>query len=315
MAVGTAGIASADLVQQKADKDAASLLPPGQQTSLVLDCSGATAIACGGAAAGDNTGAVNNVTLYSCAPYNESGGEVVYVLTLGSESIVNVVLNINTAADLDLFLLGSCDESNCITASAGITNIESLSSCLQPGTYYIVVDGYNGAASSFSVSVTCTKAVCPPAGAETCGDAPDLCGDVNFETSTLGHVNDYDPGVGNTCTGYSASGPDIVYRLQIAPGGSVNLVFTELTYDASVYIVTDCNDPAGSCLVGSDCFPGVCDNFLDYTNTTGDCLVAYLIIDGFGGGSGVGQLSGSIDCCPPTANELSTWGQVKGLYR
>jgi len=48
----------------------------------LLDCSNAIAIQCGEVIEGDNTTSPNNVELYSCVGWNESGGEDVYEIIL-----------------------------------------------------------------------------------------------------------------------------------------------------------------------------------------------------------------------------------------
>jgi hypothetical protein len=54
-------------------------------------------------------------------------------------------------ADLDVFFLGSCDEADCLYYG----NSTFTTMCLDPGTYYIVVDGYNGATSDYTLTVDC----------------------------------------------------------------------------------------------------------------------------------------------------------------
>jgi hypothetical protein len=46
--------------------------------------------------------------------------------------------------DLDLFLLGSCEENDCLEASLGTSGNESVSAILPAGTYWVVVDGWSG---------------------------------------------------------------------------------------------------------------------------------------------------------------------------
>jgi hypothetical protein len=130
------------------------------------------------------------------------------------------------------------------------------------------------------------------------GGLDPLCGSFSLSTVTVGYQNDLNPGPGNGCTGRSASGPDLVFRTRVAPGGSVNLTWTEEDYDGSIYLVTDCGDIEGTCLAGSDCFPFPCDNSLSYTNQSGQFIDAFLVIDGFGGMAGTGLLQGQIDCDP-----------------
>jgi hypothetical protein len=67
--------------------------------------------------------------------------------------------------DLDLFLLGSCDETDCLYYSGTVGTEEIITGCLEPGTYYIVVDGYGssvpGAECPFEITVNCVECDCP----------------------------------------------------------------------------------------------------------------------------------------------------------
>ena len=47
--------------------------------------------------------------------------------------------------DLDLFLLGSCDENDCLDFSVDVTGLETVDGVdLPAGTYYVVVDDFSG---------------------------------------------------------------------------------------------------------------------------------------------------------------------------
>src|SRR5687768_7684900 len=81
---------------------------------------------------------------------------------------------------------------------------------------------------------------------ETCATATVLaCGNVNLPTNTVNAVNDYDQAA--ACTGFDSAGPDVVFKIVLASGAGLDLTF-DGPYDASIYLITDCNDPAGSCV-------------------------------------------------------------------
>jgi hypothetical protein len=125
-----------------------------------LDCTNATPIAC------DNTGMPNNVVNYSCTGLNENGGEVVYEIELPPGQCYELTITMTpSGCDLDLFFLGSCDEGDCLSYSAGVSTEVITTTCLEPGTYYIVVDGYGynppGAECPFTINVECVECECP----------------------------------------------------------------------------------------------------------------------------------------------------------
>jgi hypothetical protein len=148
----------------------------------LLDCSNAIPIQCGESVDGDNTNSPNNVELYSCTSWNEAGGEDVYEIYLDNFYQVDIEIS-NLAADLDVFLLTTCDEADC-TAN-GDTNINGG---FGPGTFYIVVDGYSGAASAYTLTVNCEL---PPEPDEEDGSICDffsVCYDWNFNESDWGFI-------------------------------------------------------------------------------------------------------------------------------
>ncbi len=134
-------------------------VPPVQYgTRGNLDCTSARTITCGETVSGDNSNGVNNVDHYSCSGWTESGPEEVWVLNLPGPDCWIVSVDIDpSGCDLDVFFLASCDEADCIDyGDSGF-----VTECLLPGTYYIVVDGYNGAECSYTLNVECETCECP----------------------------------------------------------------------------------------------------------------------------------------------------------
>lgn len=100
----------------------------------------------------------------------------------------------------------------------------------------------------------CDVVECPPPIAnDLCADAVQISAPGSGELS--GHLgfahDDYDPWA-PSCTGLSAAGKDVVYRVDLAPGDMVQLSYTQSETDASIYIVTDCNEVVTSCVAGAD---------------------------------------------------------------
>ncbi len=154
---------------------------PVPSGTRALDCTNAIPINCGDVVTGDNTGMPNNVDLYSCTTWDESGGEVVYEFVLPAGVCYEVTATISDLfADLDVFFLGSCDENDCLTYG----NTTYTTACLEPGTYYIVVDGYGGAESSFTLTVDCVECTCP---VPACCPFDNTIYEVDFNLDDGGH--------------------------------------------------------------------------------------------------------------------------------
>lgn len=102
----------------------------------------------------------NHLDTYSCVGWNESGPEKVYALTLPEGWTYDVtasVESIDPDTDLDIFFL---TKEGCAgdpaTNTAACDDLEVTQTNLAAGTYYIVVDGYNGAYGEYYLEVECT---------------------------------------------------------------------------------------------------------------------------------------------------------------
>ncbi len=126
-----------------------------------LDCTDAVALECGVPFTGNNLDGEDRVSLYSCEGnvlnVENNGPEKVHHFTLTQAETVTITLS-DLTANLELFLLGDCDRGACIDFSeaAGLQE-ESITASLDPGTYYLVVDGYNGATSEYTLTVDCAS--------------------------------------------------------------------------------------------------------------------------------------------------------------
>ncbi|MCD4699290.1 MAG: PPC domain-containing protein [Phycisphaerae bacterium] len=177
------------------------------------------------------------------------------------------------------------------------------------GTYYVVVTGYN---TSYVGDYILTATACPePEENDTCEGAIELpTGPIDFQVDLCLYVHDYSPGeYGASCTGYSADGPDAVYMVNLAPGGSIDVCENPADggyTDGSIYLITDCADPQGSCVVGDDSGNPEC---ISYVSVDGGLY--YLIIDTYSGCS-LMDITGIVS--NPTAAVSSDWGTVKAQY-
>ncbi len=124
-------------------------------------CSNAIVATCGNSYGGNNGMGGHNYSTYT---YNgqtatESGPENVYKITVAANTSLTVNLT-NLYGDLDLFLLGSCGGNNSVLALSGNSgsNNESMTmNNLPAGTYYIVIDGWNGCISNYLLSIICNN--------------------------------------------------------------------------------------------------------------------------------------------------------------
>ncbi|MDA3862718.1 MAG: phosphodiester glycosidase family protein [Deltaproteobacteria bacterium] len=100
---------------------------------------------------GDTTGKTEDIDLYSCnTSLDESGPELVYKFDLSQSGRISAwVTGDNGIVDIDIHLLSSLSLSgstaqDCLARAHKYIEVDNLS----PGTYYIVVDSYNGPAQA-----------------------------------------------------------------------------------------------------------------------------------------------------------------------
>ena len=140
-------------------------------TSALGKCDMFTNVTCGYSQTHSTVGAGNEFVLadYPGLPTTSAfdGPDLLFRLQITTKTNVQIVMNINTIGkDLDMFLL-----TNCLTPTmksyTGEPNAsiykEVIDVNLDPGFYFIVVDGYNSAqAGSFTLSVDCTATALEP---------------------------------------------------------------------------------------------------------------------------------------------------------
>ncbi len=155
-------IASAAYAERKVDPGASLIL------GGLLDCSAAVEMTCGETAVGNLVvPAAGNVDVYGCSGLTyESSPEAVYEICVAADGQLTVDMSYthdSSLNDLDLVLLGSCNEGDCLDMSTQTSGLETVTSAVTAGTYYVVVDGWGGRAdgSGHSVAVTC-DAPCTP---------------------------------------------------------------------------------------------------------------------------------------------------------
>jgi hypothetical protein len=123
---------------------------PTRTPTSWIDTSRAIRAHCLGVFTGDTTGKPNNAHHYGTLDWDESGPEDVYILVKTVTSDLTISLEYSTG-DLDVFLLYEPYPPALLKGGdSEITQRE-----LAPGTYYIVVDGFQGSMGPYRLTVNC----------------------------------------------------------------------------------------------------------------------------------------------------------------
>lgn len=112
---------------------------------------------CGQSYAGDTSSWPARANRYSCrSGWPETGPEAIYAVTLAETSDLTAQISYDGAvADLDLFLLTDANPDSCLAGEDAAMNLDGV----EAGSYYLVVDGYQGAAAPYSLHLACSAVV------------------------------------------------------------------------------------------------------------------------------------------------------------
>jgi hypothetical protein len=274
------------------------------------DCDGgpwgpceAVSIRCGETVEDTTVGGSDLIDVHTgCSNWDDRGPERVYVLRNAPAGKVHAdITAMQEGVDLDLFVHeDGCDPADCKHVGSHDVEFE-----YDPEkTTYLIVDGYKGAAGTFTLTVDCGREkVCDDEidndgdGLTDCDDTEDCncddpcqavpvhCGDV-IEDTTVGGTNKID--VHTNCSQWDDTGPERIYVLD--PGDAevgtlhANIVEMQQGMDLDIFVHEDGCEPETCKEMGShEAWCGV-DPGKKY----------YIIVDGYEGDEGTFTLE--INC-------------------
>ena len=215
---------------------------------------------------------------------NQIGPDGVYHInmTLSEPILGRITLNPIDSVDVSVYVVTNCDQipTSCVAGvdDFGVGESETVDFTIENQVdYYVIVDSSQEITEgSYDISIEEISLLpndrCPGY------DIPSLPYSTSDSTSEA--YNDYDPESGGCATGWPQAGPDVVYHYYTDIDKVIQVtMIPESTYDCSIYVVTDCNDIVGSCVVGAD------DNYYGIAETITFTATAnvdyYIICDGY----------------------------------
>ncbi len=128
-------------------------------------CAAVAPLICGSSVDGDTTSAqaTAQIDAYSCSSWDESGPELIYSFYAGQDVELTVGFGaIQEGVDLDLWVLADDPTVGCSGDACIGYGDSSVTVAAQAGDQlYLVVDGYSGAAGTFTLDVVCDTGVNP----------------------------------------------------------------------------------------------------------------------------------------------------------
>lgn len=299
--LGHAGIAAASFVPLEKHAKSGQMARP-QSALQAIDCAGSVPVQVGDTVQGTTIGLTSNVDAYGCSTWYESGGEVIYSLSV--PGLTSFEIRLNADCDLDVALLNSCDTgADCILVAD--TGIQTTTPVM--GDYIVVVDGFEGAACDFTLEIIATDpwslnpAACGTAIPLLCSIGPAISGDT---CSGADHIR----ALG--CETWRSAGKETWYRVTLAPTGSIAVDLAMPDGDAVLWILGGCAS-ASECLDHSDSGVKGESESVSYTNDTGSNRTVYLVVDSYGAGT-CGAWDGNVACDGfIVPNGVSSWSALK----
>lgn len=237
-------------------------------------------------AARGNTSDGDSVITGSCL----GGGtapEQVYSFTVEQRSMVTAVMN--STFDGALYLLGACGDNRSEIAcndDAPSTSRSEVGATLEPGIYFLVVDGFGTSAGEFEVTLSMTPM---QSMAQVCGGAPLLTPGQPVAGTTSGAPDQFQA----SCAGQARSG-DRVYALDVAQRSRLR-VRMQSTHDGALYVRRECANAATEIACNDD----YRDTRHSLLTTTVEPGRYYVFADGYSSGAS-GDYSILADLAPVT---------------
>ncbi len=246
-----------------------------------LDCSNAVALTCGVTYSGPSSTAVSNISSYGCNSWTETGPERVHTIVPSNSGTLTATVS-NYTGDLDVYILGSCDPTDCLGTVS--SSSATYANAVAGQTYYIVVDADDGSGSAYDLVVSCADPIldCPNAIALDCG--------VTYSgpsSSTPSEVGSYG------CNTWTETGPERVHSITPATSGTLMVEISNFTGDLDVYILGSC-DPM-------DCLGTVASSSATYTNAVAG-ETYYIVVDA---DDGSGSAYDLVVTCPPASEDIT----------
>lgn len=271
--------------------------------------------------ADSTTAGENLLSAYACRSWNEQGPENIYRLEIGTGLELFAALRGYDGTDsfpdedLDIFLLSDCDTDSCLVGE----NLE-FSIVLDPGTYYLVVDGYgtsNPAEGFYTLLVECRELgvpqqICAAGGATEVAPGTEV---ISLEGNLFNQPNlvqTYD------CSPIVERGGELWFAVTVLAHHEFTATTTLLSpgVDVALWLFDGCG-PQAVCLdFADDKLAGQAEELL-FPNDSDEDVVVYLGLDcyRYPETEALGDVTIEFQGVSNVPTVKRSLGGVRGLYR
>jgi len=204
-----------------------------QNGATALDCSNIVSIECGIVYKGSPSSEPSLVDAYSCNNWTETGPERMHKIISPGYGTLTATIS-NFTGDLDVYILGSCDPTDCLGAVS--SSSASFANAIAGQAYYIVVDADDGSGSSYDLLVNCTSGGSGP-GLDCSQVIPLQCGVIFSGPSSNANSNVLE----YACNNWTETGPERVHSITPNANGILTASISNYSGDLDVYILNSCD--------------------------------------------------------------------------
>ncbi len=205
-------------------------------------CASPLELALGQSVHGDTTGAQHMMS-GPCA----SGNAPERVYRFEMDQRAQVTVSLTSSYDGAIYILRECGQLNTLVDCNDDnpdTSHSRIDTMLEPGTYYLVVDGYGDASGGYDVAVSVSPM---QALGQICGGATALTSGQQVSGTTVGGADYFQA----TCAG-GARAPDQVYSIQVPARSRFRARLDTNTHDGALYLRSTCDDTTSEIACNDD---------------------------------------------------------------
>jgi hypothetical protein len=213
-----------------------------------------------------------------CAGVDSAGGDAILKVTLPSGQR----LKAETSGTHAVYVMLDCADPRTCLDGAVEEPLRLLNTTGADLEAFVVIDDLTGRPPT-SITDVAINLEPPTLWPDTCLEAisaaPLTTGVYDVWNDTSTYSDDLDVSIpGPSCTGYNSAGNDVIVPVRLEAGETLNALYTALDSDTVLYLLSSCRDSTTT-LACVDSTLVSEPEVLNFVNTTGAPLDAYLVLD------------------------------------
>ncbi len=183
---------------------------------------------------GNTASGSNSASTYNCTATSLPGNELIYLYE-HSGGELTATLSAVAGSNLDIMVLNACGVNSCVAYGDNTLSVD-----LEPGMYYIIVDGQDTYTGTFNLMINSEGVVV--LNQLNCANAYQIYNGSAFSHTTYNYGNNVSS---YNCSSVDASGDEFIH-IYNHTGGILNATLSNISGDFDVYLLSACD--AGECI-------------------------------------------------------------------